>query len=320
MQINWFPGHMNKARNEVKAIIPRVDLLIEVLDARIPYSSENPMIRELRGKTPVLKLLAKSDLADPEMTERWKAWHEKQSGVRAIAITTDSRNQIRSLKGKFYQMLPEEKANKQSMTAMIAGVPNVGKSTIVNIFAGRKVAKTGNEPAVTRGQQKIVIGDGVTLLDTPGMLWPKVENPKSGLRLAAVGSIKDTAMEYEDAAGFIVDYMLEHYPQRLTDCFGVEDIPADCVTFLEEIGRKRNCIGRSNVVDYERISRVVITEFRNGRLGKVTLESPEAIEREVTELEVELAAKANAKKAKKNKRKQNFKAKAKAKRESRRRE
>ena len=277
------------------------------------------MIRELRGKTPVLKLFAKSDLADPTKTELWKEWHEKQSGVRAIAITTDNRNQIRSLKGKFYEMLPEEKRGKQSMTAMIAGVPNVGKSTIVNIFAGRKVAKTGNEPAVTRGQQKIVIGDGITLLDTPGMLWPKVENPKSGLRLAAVGSIKDTAMEYEDAAGYLVDYMLAHYPQQLADCFGVEAAPTDCVTFLEEIGRKRNCIGRSNVVDFDRISRVVITEFRNGRLGKVTLETPDAVESEVIELQVELAAKAVAKKAKKEKRKKNFKDKAAAKRESRRR-
>ena len=310
---------MNKARNEIKAIIPRVDLLIEVLDARIPYSSENPMIRELRGSTPVLKLMAKCDLADPEMTELWKDWFEQHSGVRAIGVTTEQRNQIRSLKGQFYQMLGPDHRDKSSMTAMIAGVPNVGKSTIVNIFAGRKVAKTGNEPAVTKGQQKISIGDGITLLDTPGMLWPKVENPNSGLRLAAVGSIKDTAMEYEDAAGFVVTYMLQRYPERLKDCFRLDDLPEDCVSFLEETGRKRNCIGRSNVVDFERISRVVINEFRTGRLGAVTLESPDAIEKELAELQVELAARELAKKAKKDKRKQNFKAKAAAKRESRRR-
>ncbi len=310
---------MNKARNEVKAMIPRVDLLIEVLDARIPYSSENPMIGELRGNTPVLKLFAKSDLADPHQTELWKAWHEKQSGVRAVPVTTDNRSKIRSLKNSFYQMLPEEQAGKQSMTAMIAGVPNVGKSTIVNILAGRKVAKTGNEPAVTKGQQQIQIGEGITLFDTPGMLWPNVENPKSGLRLAAVGSVKDTAMEYEDAAAFLVEYMIKHYPQPLADGFKLDSLPTDAIQFLEDTGRKRNCLGRSNVVDYGRISRIVITEFRHGRLGKVTLESPDAIDQEVAELQVSLAAKASAKKSKKAKRKQAFKAKNAAKQNSRRR-
>lgn len=310
---------MNKARYEVKAIIPRVDLLIEVLDSRIPYSSENPMINELRGKTPVLKLFAKSDLADPNLTPKWKAWHEKRNGVRAIAITTENKSKIHSLKKTIYQMLPHKQGDMQSVTAMIAGVPNVGKSTIVNILASRKVAKTGNEPAVTKGQQKIVIGDGITLVDTPGMLWPKVENPKSGLRLAAVGSVKDTAMEYEDVAAFIVEYMMETYPQALIDAYQLEEMPDDMLHFMEVTGRKRNCLGRSNVVDYGRISRIIVNDFRKGNLGNATLEEPDAIDHEIAELKISLAKKDTAKKDRKARRKQAFKAKNNAKQESRRR-
>lgn len=319
MAINWFPGHMNKARNEVKAIIPKVDLLIEVLDARIPYSSQNPMIGELRGKTPVVKLLAKSDLADPERTKAWIDWHEKHTGIKARAVTIENRTQIRSLPGTFYSMLPEKQGNMKSMTAMIAGVPNVGKSTLINILAGRKVAKTGNEPAVTKGQQRIVIGEGITLLDTPGMLWPKVENPNSGLRLAAVGSVKDTAMEYEDVAGFVAGYLIENYPQELADCYELKEQPAGVIEFLDDLGKRRGCLGRAGVVDYDRVSRIVVNELRQGKIGKISLETPAAIEIEVAKLTVQLAEKDVAKKAKKAKRKAAFKARNDAKKNSRRR-
>ena len=319
MSIQWFPGHMNKARNEVKAIIPKVDLLIEVLDARIPYSSQNPMIGELRGKTPVVKLLAKSDLADPARTKEWIEWHDKQTGIKARAITIENRTKIRSLPGTFYSMVPEKQGNVQSLTAMIAGVPNVGKSTLINILAGRKVAKTGNEPAVTKGQQRINIGEGITLLDTPGMLWPKVENPRSGLRLAAVGSVKDTAMEYEDVAGFVAAYLIEHYPQAMVECFEMSETPAGVIEFLDDLGKRRGCLGRAGVIDYDRVSRIVVNELRQGKIGQITLETPAEIEREVAELVVHLSKKDEAKKAKKAKRKAAFKARNDAKKNSRRR-
>ena len=314
MQIQWFPGHMTKARNEIKTLLPRVDLLIEVLDARIPYSSENPMLRELRGDKPVLKVLTKSDLADPARTTEWLAWHEKQDGVRAHAITTNNPSQIRSLPSTFFQMLPQ----KQSLTAMITGVPNAGKSTLVNILAKKTVAKTGNEPAITKGQQRINIGNGITLFDTPGMLWPNIENPKSGLRLAAMGSVKDTAMEYEDVAAFAVRYLLEHYTERLENRYELDPFPTDAVEFLDALGKRRGCLGRSGVVDYERISRILINELRGGQLGAITLETPVAIEQEIADLSVVLAAKAEAKKSKQQKRKAAFKAKNKAKQKSRR--
>ena len=319
MQIQWFPGHMNKARNEMIAALPRVDLLIEVLDARIPYSSENPLLRELRGNKPVLKVLAKSDLADPERTAQWLAYLEKQNGIRARAITIDNQPQIRSLPGIFYRMLPHKQGDMKSITAMIAGIPNVGKSTLINILAGKNVAKTGNEPAVTKGQQRIHIGLGVTLVDTPGMLWPNVENPNSGFRLAAVGSIKETAMEYEDVAAFASQYLMKHYPQRLMDRYKLDPLPSDMLEFLDTVARSRGCLSRTGTVDYERVCRIIITELRSGKLGPLTLELPAEIENEVAELALTLAAKAQTKKEKNAKRRAAFKAKSAAKRESRRR-
>ncbi|MCR9115661.1 MAG: ribosome biogenesis GTPase YlqF [bacterium] len=319
MQIQWFPGHMNKARNEVKAILPKVDILIEVLDARIPYSSENPMLRELRGEKPVLKVLAKSDLADPDRTEQWLAWHQQKSGVKARALSTENIPQMRSLPSICARMLPHRVGEGKSIVAMIVGVPNVGKSTLINTLAGRTVAKTGNEPAITKGQQRIDIEIGFSLLDTPGMLWPNVENPQSGLRLAAVGSVKETAMEYEDVAAFVSKYMIEHYPDRLSERYKLDPLPTDMLEFLETLARKRGCLRKNSIVDYERVSKILVTELRSGKLGPVTLETPEAIEQEVSELEIELAAKRQSKQAKKEERKAAFKAKNKAKNDSRRR-
>ena len=319
MQIQWFPGHMNKARNEVKAALPKVDVLIEVLDARIPYSSENPMLRELRGNKPTLKVLAKSDLADPQLTKEWLAWHERKDGVKARAITTDNIPLIRSIPSLCTRMLPHKQDEGKRIMAMIVGIPNVGKSTLINALAGRTIAKTGNEPAVTKGQQRINIANGFSLLDTPGMLWPKVENPASGFRLAAVGSIKETAMEYEDVAAFIVKYLLKHYADRLQKRYQLDPMPTDMLETLDTIAKKRGCLGRSGVVDYERDCKIVITELRSGMLGPLTLETPSLIETEVAELEIELAAKDRSKKEKKEKRKAAFKAKNRAKIQSRRR-
>ena len=214
-KIQWFPGHMNKARREFSELLPKVHIVIEVLDARIPWSSQNPMLEELRKDKPVLKLLAKSDLADPDRTRAWQQWFEQQDGIKAKPISTENIPQIVSIKSTCRRMVP----NQEFVKAIICGVPNVGKSTLINKLAGRTIAKTGNEPAVTKSQQRINIGEGISLFDTPGMLWPNVENHHSGFRLATVGSVKDTALDYEEVAAYAGKFLLEHYPAGLMGTF-----------------------------------------------------------------------------------------------------
>ena len=309
MQIQWFPGHMHKARVEIQNTLPKVDILIEVLDARIPYSSENPMLAELRGNKPCLKVLTKSDLADPEMTEAWQAHFREDDSIRAKSVTSKEVSTIRRLKGSIGQMLPD----KSSITTMVVGIPNVGKSTIINILAGRKVAKTGNEPAVTKMQQRINIGDGITLLDTPGVLWPNVENINSGYRLGLLGSIKDTAVEYADIGFFGARYLLEHHKQRVVDRFELEEPFESDIEMIEAIGRRRGCLGKSGVVDIDRVSRILVNEVRSGSLGRMTLETPEIMRLEKVQTAKQQEERAAKKAEKDAKRKKRFKAKQRAK-------
>ena len=278
MQIQWFPGHMHKARLQIEALLPTVDLFIEVLDARIPYSSENPLLREIRGETPGLKILNKSDLADPVQTRIWQEHLEQSRTIRARAVSSKEAGTIRKLTAVCRELLP---GNKPTLNAMIVGVPNVGKSTVINILAGRKIAKTGNEPAVTRGQQKVRIGDGLYLYDTPGMLWPNVENPQSGYRLAATGAIKDTAIDYADIGFFAAGFMLENYPDGLRERYEIDELPEDTMSFMEEIGRKKGCLRKGGIVDLDRISRIFLTELRAGQCGRVSFETPSMAEAEI---------------------------------------
>ena len=312
MQIQWFPGHMHKARVEIQNTLPKVDILIEVLDARIPYSSENPMLAELRGEKPCLKVLTKSDLADPEMTQVWQAHFNDAAGVWARPVTSKEVSTIRRLKGVIGQMLPD----KNSITTMVVGIPNVGKSTIINILAGRKVAKTGNEPAVTKMQQRINIGDGITLLDTPGVLWPNVENINSGYRLGLLGSIKDTAVEYADIGFFGARYLIENHRQRVIDRFEIEESFETDAELIDAIGRRRGCLGKSGVVDIDRVSRILVNEVRNGSLGRLTLESPEIMRQEKIQTAKRNEERAAKKAAKDAKRKKRFKAQQRAKEKS----
>lgn len=299
---------MHKARVQMKETIPKTDLVIEVLDARIPYSSENPMLEELRGDKPCLKILNKADLADPAMTKVWLDYFHKQKHVQARATTTTDYHTIGQLAKICIAMLPH-KGEGTTITTMIAGIPNVGKSTIINMLAGKKVARTGNEPAVTKGQQRINIGDGVTLLDTPGVLWPNVENIASGYRLATIGSIKETAMDYADVAYYIGDFIVQTYFDRLAERYGLTERPHDANELVEAIGRRRGCLGRAGIVDIDRASKIFVTELRAGKLGPLTLESPEMMEREVAETAIRIAEKAATKDASSRKRKAAFREK-----------
>jgi len=303
MSIQWFPGHMNKARKQIKELLPHIHLIIEVLDARLPFSSENPMIAQLRGDKPCIKVLTKSDLADPEITKRWLHYLEQQNGIKAMAVTTKQPDAIRELIPMCRKMLPEKDSGHNDIHVLIMGIPNVGKSTLINTLAGRTVAKTGNEPAVTKGQQRINLRNGIMLFDTPGMLWPKVESEKSSYRLATTGAIKDTAMSYEDVAFFAAEFLLSHYPQRLLERYQLAELPASELELLEAIGHKRGCLRSGGKVDLEKVSTIILNELRSGMLGRISLEVPEQIEAETREVERQIKEKAAKKEARKNARK-----------------
>jgi len=299
MQIQWFPGHMHKASKQIKEALPGVDILIEVLDARIPFSSENPLLAEIRGDKPCIKVLSKTDLADPEATALWQAYLEKQQGVKTLAIRTDQPEKALQLMDLCRKMMPNKVKNEKTIHTMIVGIPNVGKSTLINTLAGRIIAKTGNEPAVTKAQQRIKLDDGITLSDTPGVMWPNVENKNSGYRLAATGAIRDTAMDYTDVAFYAVDFMAKHYPERLLERYELDSLPNSELEMLEAIGQKRGCLRGGGQVDLDRVSKIFITELRAGTLGLLTLETPEMTEAEKLNVEVIRADKEAKKAAKK---------------------
>ncbi|MCG9711675.1 ribosome biogenesis GTPase YlqF [Shewanella insulae] len=298
MAIQWFPGHMHKARKEIAEVMPQVDLVIEVLDARIPYSSENPMVASLRGDRPCIKLLNKSDLADPEITQRWIDYLEQEQGVKAMAITTLQAAQVRKVPELCRKLVPNRDKVEKDIRTMIMGIPNVGKSTIINTLAGRVIAKTGNEPAVTKTQQRINLKNGIVLSDTPGILWPKVDNEASGYRLAVTGAIKDTAMEYEDVAMFAAEYFLKAYPDAMLERYKLKELPSDDIGLLEAIGRKRGALRPGGRIDLHKASELLLHEFRSGKIGQLSLETPEMADAEKAEVARILAEKEAEKQAK----------------------
>lgn len=304
--IQWFPGHMHKARKEIEEVIPKIDVIIEVLDARIPFSSENPMIRRIRKDKPVIKVLNKRDLADPEMTTLWLEHLEKEQGVKAMAITTEQVSEVNKIMELCRKLAPHREEMGKNIRTMIMGIPNVGKSTIINTLAGRVVAKTGNQPAVTRQQQRINLQNGVVLSDTPGILWPKVENPHSGFRLAATGAVKDTAMEYDEVAFYTVEYLAKAYPELLKKRYNIEALPENEVELMEAIGEKRGCLRSGGRIDLHKASEILINDLRNGALGLITLEHPDMISQELMEVEEAAARKAEEKARHKEERRKRY--------------
>ncbi len=301
MAINWYPGHMHKASKEMRKIMPQVDLMIEVLDARIPFSSENPMLAEIRGDKPCIKILTKSDLADADATAHWQNYLEREKGVKTIALTSQEPERMKDLLDLCHKMLPSKSAGVKNIQAMIMGIPNVGKSTLINHLAGRQIAKTGNEPAVTKMQQRIKLSQGIVLLDTPGVLWPKLENKHGGYRLAITGAIKETAINNEDIALYAVGYLRDAYPELLQARYRLTELSDDDVTLLEAIGAKRGCLRAGGVVDLERAAKILLTELRAGTLGRITLETPTMMEAELIEVAKQREIAAAKKAAKQNK-------------------
>jgi len=292
MAVQWYPGHMYKASKEIRESMPGIDLVIEVLDARIPYSSENPVIKEVRGDKPCIKILNKYDLADPVVTKQWQEYLERDKTVKTLVLSTEQPAKIQQISELCQQLLPNKVASGKTLHTMIMGIPNVGKSTLINILAGRQIAKTGNEPAVTKRQQRIRLDNDIYLSDTPGILWPKVENPKSSYRLAITGAIKDTAIEYDDVAFFAAEYFLQTCPDLIVKRYDLDEVPGSELELLETMGRKRGCIGGGGMVDLHKASVILINEYRNATLGRISLETPEMAEVEKIEAIALMEAKA----------------------------
>ncbi|MDP4103810.1 MAG: ribosome biogenesis GTPase YlqF [Bacillota bacterium] len=284
MTIQWFPGHMAKARREVTEKLKLIDIIFELVDARIPYSSRNPMIDEIIQHKPRLVLLNKADMADKERTKEWiKYFAEKD--VKALAINAQAGEGLREivqashqiLKEKFDRLKAKGVKNPRAIRAMIVGIPNVGKSTLINRLAKRNIARTGNTPGVTKAQQWIKVGKELELLDTPGILWPKFEDQDVGMKLAVTGAIKDTLLNLQDLAVFSLRFLEKTYPERLKERYQLEKVPDDLVELFDHIGKLRGCLMSGGLIDYDKTAELVVREIRSEKFGPVTFDIPEHV-------------------------------------------
>jgi ribosome biogenesis GTPase A len=276
--IQWFPGHMAKARRQIEEILPKIDIVIEVLDARCPISSRNPMIDEIAAHKQRLLLLNKIDLADPVATKAWQA-HFTEQGLPSIQTNVLKQYGIAAIEKKCMELMPKKAgakaANFGQIRAIIVGIPNVGKSAIINKLAKKKAANVENRPAVTKRQQWIPIGPHLALCDTPGILWPKFEDQDVGKRLAISGSVKATLVNTEDISFFLLEHLIQHYPKALMNRYKIDVSEYDStLETLEAIGRKRGCLARGGDVDYDKTYEIFLNDFRKGKLGLVSLELP----------------------------------------------
>lgn len=276
--INWYPGHMKKTRELIAENLKMVDIVIEVIDARIPVSSRNPIIDELVKNKRRLIVLNKSDLSDPAANEAW-AEHFKKQGNLVLSMncmTGSGVGQLYKLLSRLQDEKNEGQLRKKSLRMMIVGVPNVGKSSLINRMTGKKSAKTGDRPGVTKGKQWLGLENGMQLLDTPGILWPKFEDPQVGLNLAFCGSIKDEILDTASLALELIKVLQRDYPQLLRERYKLDELDEDALVNMEAIAAKRGFILPGKRIDYERCARTLLDEFRGGKIGNITLEKVQA--------------------------------------------
>jgi ribosome biogenesis GTPase A len=277
MAIQWFPGHMTSARKKAAETMASIDVVIEVVDARLPEASTNPMVRELRlhRQRPCLKVLNKSDLADPAVTKAWLAYYNKQSGVKAVAISSKNAGEVSRLPSLCQSLAPHRNDNIKQLRMMIMGIPNVGKSTLMNALVKRKIAKVGDEPAVTKSQQIHQISVRHAIVDTPGLMWPKIEHESDGLMLAASHAIGRNAVIDEEVAVFLAGLLLKRYPALLSARYGFPVEGIDAVAVVEGVAKRRALVMRGGEPDFEKASAVLLQDYRDGKLGRISLETPE---------------------------------------------
>ncbi|HWV18450.1 MAG TPA: ribosome biogenesis GTPase YlqF [Rhodocyclaceae bacterium] len=280
MPIQWFPGHMVAARKKSAEVMASTDVVIEVLDARLPMASSNPMIDELRRhrQRPCLKLLNKIDLADPHVTKQWLDYFNAQPGVKAVGISAKKPGDVSKIPNLCQSLAPHRSDGIKPLRMMIMGIPNVGKSTLMNTLLKRRVAAVGDEPAVTKSVQSLEINSRMTLTDTPGMMWPKIQHDSDGFMLAAAHAIGRNAVIEEEVGAFLGEILLARYPALITARYGCATEGMDGIGVVEAVARKRNCRmsgkGRSQELDLEKAAMILLTDFRDGILGRISLETP----------------------------------------------
>ena len=279
MQFQWYPGHMTKAKRQMQEDIKLIDLIIVLVDARIPFSSRNPDIDELGKNKARLILMNKADLADPKKTEAWSGYF-KEKGCFTVCVDARSKKGMKLIQNEIMAACKEkiERDRKRGIKnrpvrAMVVGIPNVGKSTFINTYAGRACAKTGNKPGVTKGKQWIRLNKNVELLDTPGILWPKFEDQKVGLHLALIGSIKDDILNTEELAETLLNLLMSSYPGVIAERYGVKE-EETAAGILEMVAKARGCLKKGDELDYGKAASLVIDEFRSGTIGRFTIEDP----------------------------------------------
>lgn len=276
MAIQWFPGHMTSARKKAAETMALTDIVIEVLDARLPEASSNPMIEELRvfRQRPCLKILNKADLADPATTKAWLDYYNKQKGVKAVALSCKKPADVARIPAMCLVLASHRGTTLKPLRMMIMGIPNVGKSTLMNALLKRRVAKVGDEPAVTKSQQKLELNDHMILVDTPGMMWPRIAHQSDGLMLAASHAIGRNAVIDEEVATFLAENLLQNYASLITLRYGFDTADKDAVGVIEAIAAKRGYRIKGGAVDFEKACITLLQDYRLGTLGRISLETP----------------------------------------------
>ncbi len=274
MTIKWYPGHMSKALEQISELVRKIDVIIEVLDARLPFSSSNHLLEQVRRNKPCIKVLNKNDLADPAVTRAWVQHFQQASGVRALPLVAKNIPEAKNLVKLIKQVCPNRGNPGYPIRTMVVGIPNVGKSTLINTLAGKSIAKVGDKPAVTLKPQQIDLRNGILLFDTPGLLWPVMDDQGGAYRLAASGAIGANALDYTNVGVFAAAYMMRRYPELLKERYKLDELPELPYEMVEAVGRCLGCLMTGGVVDVHRAAETFLRELRAGKAGRISFEEP----------------------------------------------